>query len=62
MIKASDVETELKNLAMESAVLKAPTVEENLMANAAFETEKKKIFDDILKELNSEAEGVRRAV
>ena len=62
MIKASNVETELKNLAMETAALKAPTIEENLMANPAFETEKKKIFEDLFKELNTEAEGVRRAV
>ena len=47
---------------METAALTAPTIEENLMANPAFESEKKKIFADLFKELNSEAEGVRRAV
>ena len=62
MIKASNVESELKTLAMEGATLKAPTVEDNPMAGAAFETEKKKIFDDLFKELNTEAESVRRAV
>ena len=61
-IEASNAETELKNLAMETAALKAPTIEENLMANPAFELEKKRIFADLFKELNTEAEGVRRAV
>ena len=47
---------------MESAALTAPALQENPMAAASFETEKKRIFDGIMKELNNEAYDVRRAI
>ena len=62
MIRPSNVQSELMTLAMESATMNLPTIQDNPMASAAFETEKARIFDSILKDLNNEADEVRRAI
>ena len=49
-------------LAMESAIMNNPTVQDNPMVTPAFETEKGRIFDGIMKQMQNEAEDVRRAI